>query len=953
MAMKRSKGFLSCLIPLFLCFGAAGAWAQNVEPRPGDKVEVYTVRPKDTLIGLTVRYLGDPSLWQENLRLNPQVRDPRRLQPGSKIRLIVARAVPKAEAVVSRVANHVDQKPYPNPWVPAQLGNQLKEQDGMRTFNRSSAEMRFDDGSQVVMTENSLMFLRQMEKPARGPAQDEVEIIDGQIDLRNGERTQKPANINVLVGSVTISHRVTPRAPVAARSRRTADSRAQVMVYGGSTTVASAGKSVGVAAGMGTSVEQGKPPAPPQKLLPAPLLSVPPAGRTAREAGVSWSPVPGAASYTVEVFRDAGATQLVDRATGIAGTSWQPSTALPGDQLFWRATAVSPAGLDGFPAAVARIPPAGGLRGTVAEDFATRGTIDTKTPLAGVRLVVYRDDGDDRPGSGDARAAEGRTDATGAFAFDLPSGTYWLAVDSRSITPSRGLNDGWAATSTWAEQTYGSAGTLCAADGGAISVRENDGPCVGGRLLTVSDDASSLATSKHVGRSVVGESSSGPLIFGFSFDVVDRLDDTPRADRERSSQGSLRQFITNANAIRGGNALRFVPAVAATDRSASVAAPSRKAPAPKEMTFSAPRDWWTIRCGAPLPPIEDDETWLLGTASVLTDPSRRVHPSETAQSAPDLEVELPDTGLTISRSTRIEGVAINAPKLAVRASAPLTASAVGIGVHPDGSPAGEGDGGIDLEGGVSHLSDVVIAGRREVSLHAAESAMLFATGLQVTSAAAATGPAVVIDSQLASLGKSQVDGGGSGRGIDLGRSSGGAKITDTGIAHCSDGIVIEGGSSQNQLRQIRFADISGTAVLFKPEPGAVPAGNRISQCDFTSVGALVAPVSEKPGECTREDDAPNRGVAPPAVTSFERVPRSLLALYGRGCVGTTVEIYEGTVGPRIDAHFVHASAPAYDGTFGLLVEHYDASTRMFLTTTDGEGNTSPFTVSPPPKLSDK
>ena len=44
-------------------------------PRAGDTVAWYTVRPGDTLIGITTHYLGSPSLWTENLRLNPQIRD--------------------------------------------------------------------------------------------------------------------------------------------------------------------------------------------------------------------------------------------------------------------------------------------------------------------------------------------------------------------------------------------------------------------------------------------------------------------------------------------------------------------------------------------------------------------------------------------------------------------------------------------------------------------------------------------------------------------------------------------------------------------------------------------------------------------------------------------------------------------------------------------------------------
>ena len=44
--------------------------------------------------------------------------------------------------------------------------------------------------------------------------------------------------------------------------------------------------------------------------------------------------------------------------------------------------------------------------------------------------------------------------------------------------------------------------------------------------------------------------------FGFSFNVVTSMADT-------ATPGTLRQFVTNANAIRGPNAMHFVPVMKA------------------------------------------------------------------------------------------------------------------------------------------------------------------------------------------------------------------------------------------------------------------------------------------------------------------------------------------------------------------------------------------------------
>ncbi|MBL8301374.1 MAG: LysM peptidoglycan-binding domain-containing protein, partial [Ideonella sp.] len=56
------------------------------EARPAAREWRYRVAPGDTLIMLAARYLDDPDNWQSLQRHN-QVGDPRRLVPGSTIRI--------------------------------------------------------------------------------------------------------------------------------------------------------------------------------------------------------------------------------------------------------------------------------------------------------------------------------------------------------------------------------------------------------------------------------------------------------------------------------------------------------------------------------------------------------------------------------------------------------------------------------------------------------------------------------------------------------------------------------------------------------------------------------------------------------------------------------------------------------------------------------------------------
>jgi hypothetical protein len=690
--MPERKTVALAAVLFLIAITASAQTPGETPPRAGDTVAWYTVRPGDTLIGITIHYLGSPSLWTENLRLNPQIHDPRHLQPGSRIRVIVSRQLPKRNALVDRVARRVDAKPDPQPWATAHEGDLLKENDGVRTFEQSSADLKFDDGSHLTMTENSLLFLKEMKPAQRGPVSETIEIIDGQVDVASHPKKKATSELHVVIGGTSISHNASGDRPVATRSRKASDAKAQVMVYGGSSVVSSAGKNVAVAAGMGTQVEQGKAPEPPQKLLPAPAL-VEPAAEATLQSGFRWTSVPDATSYTIEIYRDADATQLVERATGIRETSWRTS-ALPYGDFYWRATAVNAAGLDGFPAKLAHSRAAAGLQGNVAEDVHAAGSIEGAPPLAGVRVIAWRDDGNGFPDDADVRAGETRTDAAGRFSFDgLAPAVYWIAVDSLTIAPAGRLNTGTAADSVWAEQTFGAAGELCSDGSGAPVTRTAAGPCVGGRWASQSDDPRKLSTSKHLARvDTTDPAVRATASFGFSFNVVDNAGDSAGDIGEtsggRSRQGSLRQFIRNANAIAGPNAMRFLPAAGAEQQ-----------------------PWWTIHCATPLPRVTDGGTSLDGTAWMATDPAR---PRTAAkEQRPELEVDVAGTGeaLATAAETTIASMAIQSAGTAVRAGAALSARNLLIGLHPDGTPGPAGGTGIISDAGDLHLDTVTIAGR--------------------------------------------------------------------------------------------------------------------------------------------------------------------------------------------------------------------------------------------------
>ncbi len=353
----------------------AGAAAAPTAAAPTDDQPLHwhIVRPGESLEKIALRLLGSVARWPEIWRLNPEIQNPHRITPGERVR------VPPAEhgapsATIQRMSHEVTERPAPIPWSPAQLGDTLIERDGVRTYAKSSAEMRFNDGTHLLVTEDSLVFLQ---RSARASAADErktVEIVEGQADYEAKASGKPSADVEILLGPAHLTSRPDRGGAAQARARRPAGGGSKVMVYGGAGEVEAAGAKVMVPEGSGTSVSREGPPSPPEKLLAAPRLESPAAGT---ELGFAnpvflWEPVPAADGYVVELCRDAGCAALLDRrvlsaaaprgaapadgeAEGPAEGTWQPPAALPRGELFWRVTARSVSGLDGYPSPTSRL----------------------------------------------------------------------------------------------------------------------------------------------------------------------------------------------------------------------------------------------------------------------------------------------------------------------------------------------------------------------------------------------------------------------------------------------------------------------------------------------------------------------------------------------------------------------------------------------------------------------
>jgi hypothetical protein len=311
----------------------------------------HEVRAGETLEGITAQYLGSSDRWRENWKLNPDLENPHRISPGTRLRIIMNRQEPTAE--IRGISRRVEEKPHPDPWVPAKVGNRLRARDGIRTYRQSSAEIGFEDGAHLRINEESLVFLREVAGASAGASSRQtLEVVEGQADVESHAPADAalPPDIEVVIGDARTRARTAAGEPAKARTRRTGRGGAQLMVFGGEAEIEAAGRSVRVATGMGTAADAGKPPKAPEKLLPPPAPLHPASGASYEHSNplFTWEPVGGAAGYVVEVCRDVQCGQIVARATGVAETSWTPR-GLPLGALHWRVTAQGASGLDGFP----------------------------------------------------------------------------------------------------------------------------------------------------------------------------------------------------------------------------------------------------------------------------------------------------------------------------------------------------------------------------------------------------------------------------------------------------------------------------------------------------------------------------------------------------------------------------------------------------------------------------
>jgi hypothetical protein len=626
--------------------------------------------------------------------------------------------------------------------------------------------------------------------------------------------------------------------------------------------------------------------------LPAPAIVSPLSGGTVDDdSPLLWSAVAGASRYEVQLCGDAACNDVLSRG---AVPNLYSLLKKPLGTLHWRVAAVDAGGNRGAWSPVVRFTVAHAIAGMIYEDLNADNDAGGLIPRPGVRMRLYRDGGDNVPGNDDPLVTTTVSDKTGAYDFHpATAGVYWVAADPATFTPAAGTVS--PGQTTQAEQTYGGAGALCLQLDGSILRRTGSGPCFAGRSTTA-DDPAHLAGARHVARVAFDGSVTG-IDFGFSYNAVTSTADAPGA-------GTLRQFVINANAIRGPNGMRFTPVTRA---------PNAK--------------WWTIRLTSPLPSLTDAGTTLDGTAYSIVDPkfaidtnrevllqaSRHIMTGKEMQGPerPELEVILTgDRGIDAVAPAAIRDMALGGARANVVARSSIAIDRTAIGIHPDGKqlrPAGED--GVVVESGAARLNGLYISSQRNLGLAIRPGATLTATKLFITrSGAENLGAAISLASSDAVISDSFIFENDAPAIIIGGNESGLAErniIRGSAVSHNRAGIVLAENAVGTVIEENDIVWNSEGGVIINPGPRAPARLTRISRNHYNENGGVPIDLQHQteklhlePATCRTEGLA-NQGLGAPQVTSAEvqRISKteSHLIVEGKACPGAAIEIYQSFI----------------------------------------------------------
>ncbi len=314
-----------------------------------DTTLIHTVKPGENLHTITRVYLGTDILWRDNWKLNPHVKNPHMLTIGEELVIIKQRIIPAKKATMRDIINNVEKKLVIGEWLQAKTGDQLRQQEGVRTLESSSTLLEFDETSSLKILEFSQVFLQSRKTSVLGTDSSTVEIIEGDTELKWKPLNIKNSEIEIISGQTKLVPGNIDGKLTALRTGIAQNGNSVVSVYEGSSDVESAGTNITVPKGMGVSVKQGEKPPQPKPLMKSPVVDVNYNALSINYSNpiLKWNGIPMAKQYMIEVCQDKLCNQIISQIK-TNNTQTQISKIQQSGNYFWRVAAVSDDDLVGY-----------------------------------------------------------------------------------------------------------------------------------------------------------------------------------------------------------------------------------------------------------------------------------------------------------------------------------------------------------------------------------------------------------------------------------------------------------------------------------------------------------------------------------------------------------------------------------------------------------------------------
>ncbi|WP_428608993.1 FecR domain-containing protein [Sedimenticola sp.] len=399
---------------------------------------VYTVVPGDNLWNLCQKYLYKVGYWKQLQQIN-QIKNPRRMQPGSRVRVPMEwiRVNAAHAEVIAIRGQAVLIKPDGTRQEPVTPGTRISLGDRLETTADSNAAVRFADKTVITLHEASQIRFDHLS------AYGETGMVDSRLHLMNG---RSDTRVTPASGPGSRFEIHTPSAISAVRGteyRLSSNPQQQASTFEvlkGKVAVTGEKKTQLLLPSFGTRVETGKPPLPPRKLLPPPVIDPLPEKIEQLNWPVTWQAQEQAAAYRAEISQKAD----------FISPLWQqqvtatrvPLPDLPDGRYFFRVRGIDDIGLEGITQVQeilldARPQPPIPLSPNNGQLF--RGSTPELKWSDSSDAVAYRLQIADDPAFGHLLVDQNNLAATGFDASELKApGHYYWRLYSLDATPEQG-----------------------------------------------------------------------------------------------------------------------------------------------------------------------------------------------------------------------------------------------------------------------------------------------------------------------------------------------------------------------------------------------------------------------------------------------------------------------------------------------------------------------------------